>query len=224
MAGLTALKTGRPARVVYRTEDDMLVTGKRHAYRSGYRVAFDDDGRLRGVEFDFVSNGGAFADLSTSVMGIDISLPVIISPTGVQAVHPEGEVAVARAAANRGTIMGLSSFASKPVEDVVAANANTLFQVYWSGERDEMIHRIERAKAAGFTGCILTVDLAVAGKRERDPRNHFSIPPALSVPLAAQAIARPGWLWQLLTGPQVSAANFKRFGKGNDIMLTCKAS
>src|SRR5580704_11580134 len=69
-----------------------------------------------------VAGSPASRDLSTSVMGQDISLPVVISPTGVQAVHPDGEVAVARAAAARGTAMGLSSFASMPVEDVVAAN------------------------------------------------------------------------------------------------------
>ncbi|TVS86101.1 alpha-hydroxy-acid oxidizing protein, partial [Mycobacterium helveticum] len=67
-------------------------------------------------------------ELSTTVMGQEISLPVIISPTGVQAVHPDGEVAVARAAAARGTAMGLSSFASKPVEEVVAANPKVFFQ------------------------------------------------------------------------------------------------
>ena len=66
-------------------------------------------------------------------MGQAISMPVIISPTGVQAVHPDGEVAVARAAAARGTAMGLSSFASKPVEEVVAANPQTFFQIYWGG-------------------------------------------------------------------------------------------
>ena len=65
-------------------------------------------------------------DLATTVLGQPVSLPVIISPTGVQAVHPDGEVAVARAAAARGTAMGLSSFASKPVEEVVAANPQTL--------------------------------------------------------------------------------------------------
>ena len=77
-------------------------------------------------------------DLSTTVMGQDISLPVIISPTGVQAVHPDGEVAVARAAAARGTAMGLSSFASKPVEEVAAANPQTFFQMYWTGDRDQL--------------------------------------------------------------------------------------
>jgi len=75
-------------------------------------------------------------DLSTTVMGQDISLPVIVSPTGVQAVHPDGEVAVARAAAARGTAMGLSSFASKPIEEVIAANPKLFFQVYWLGGRD----------------------------------------------------------------------------------------
>src|SRR6201996_6275914 len=61
-------------------------------------------------------------DLSTTVLGQDISLPVIVSPVGAQMVHPDGEVAVARASAARGTAMGLSSFASKPIEDVIAAD------------------------------------------------------------------------------------------------------
>ena len=74
-------------------------------------------------------------DLSTTVMGQPVSFPVVISPTGVQAVHPDGEVAVARAAANRGTAMGLSGFASKPVEEVVRANPQTFFQTYWVGGR-----------------------------------------------------------------------------------------
>src|SRR6516162_8886635 len=72
--------------------------------------------------------------MATTVMGQPVSLPVIISPTGVQAVHPDGEVAVARAAAARGTVMSLSSFASKPIEEVVAANAQTFFQLYWVGD------------------------------------------------------------------------------------------
>ena len=75
-------------------------------------------------------------DMSTTVLGQDISLPVMISPTGVQAVHPDGEVAVARAAAARGTAMGLSSFASKPIEDVIAVNDKLFFQVYWLGDRE----------------------------------------------------------------------------------------
>ena len=82
------------------------------------------------------------------MLGQPVSMPVIISPTGVQAVHPDGEVAVARAAAARGTAMGLSSFASKPVEEVVAANPQTFFQIYWCGTRDQIAARLERATAA----------------------------------------------------------------------------
>src|SRR3978361_510935 len=83
-----------------------------------------------------VVGAAAKRDLSTTVMGQDISMPVIISPTGVQAVDPDGEVAVARAAAARGTAMGLSSFASKPMEEGVAANPKVFFQIYWLGGRD----------------------------------------------------------------------------------------
>src|SRR3546814_16199745 len=78
-----------------------------------------------------------------------ISMPVMISHTGVQAVHPDGEVAVARAAAARGTAMGLSSFASKPVDEVVEANPQTFFQIYWCGTKDHMPQRLARAKRDG---------------------------------------------------------------------------
>ncbi|GAA1479840.1 mycofactocin biosynthesis FMN-dependent deaminase MftD [Gordonia sinesedis] len=103
---------------------------------------------------------GAIPDreLATSVMGQDISFPVIISPTGVQAVDPDGEVAVARAAAARGTAMGLSSFASHPIEEVTAVNDQIFFQIYWLGTRDEILARVERAKAAGAKGLIVTTD------------------------------------------------------------------
>src|SRR5690242_21486816 len=97
-------------------------------------------------------------ELSTNVMGQEISLPVLISPTGVQAVHPEGEVAVARAAAARGTLMGLSSFASRSMEDVIRTGARTMVQMYWMGDRDQMSRLIARAKAAGAVGLIVTLD------------------------------------------------------------------
>ena len=99
-------------------------------------------------------------------MGLPISLPVVISPTGVQAVHPDGEVAVARAAAARGTVMGLSNFASKSIEEVVAANPNTFFQMYWTGDRDVMIQRMERARAAGAKGLIATLDWSFSMGRD----------------------------------------------------------
>ncbi|MGI9006552.1 MAG: alpha-hydroxy-acid oxidizing protein [Streptosporangiaceae bacterium] len=106
-------------------------------------------------------------DMSTTVMGQPVSLPAIISPTGVQAVHSDGEVAVARAAANRGTVTGLSSFGSKPVEEVVlAANPKTFFQMYWIGGRAEMEARVERARAAGAVRLIVTLDWTFASGRD----------------------------------------------------------
>src|SRR3954449_4613618 len=88
-------------------------------------------------------------ELATTVMGQEVSFPVLISPTGVQAVDPDGEVAVARAAAAAGTAMGLSSFASKPIEEVVAANGKVFFQIYWLGGREAIAERVARAKEAG---------------------------------------------------------------------------
>jgi heme/flavin dehydrogenase (mycofactocin system) len=105
-------------------------------------------------------------ELRTTVMGQGIASPVLISPTGVQGVHPEGEVAVARAAAARGTAMGLSSFASRPVEKVLAANPQTFFQVYWSGTREEMLGRLERARRAGAVGLIATLDWSFSHGRD----------------------------------------------------------
>ena len=105
-------------------------------------------------------------DQATSVMGQDVSLPVLISPTGVQAVTPDGEVGVARAAAQVDTAMGLSSFASKPVEEVCAANPKTFFQMYWVGSRDRILQRVERARAAGAKGLIVTLDWSFATRRD----------------------------------------------------------
>jgi len=104
--------------------------------------------------------------MATTVMGQSISLPVLISPTGVQAVHPDGEVAVARAAANRGVAMGLSSFASRSIEEVCAVNSQVLFQMYWSGDRDTMLARLARARDAGAKGIILTLDWSFANGRD----------------------------------------------------------
>jgi len=104
--------------------------------------------------------------LQTTVMGQTLAMPVLISPTGVQAVHPDAEVAVARAAAARGITMGLSGFATKPVEEVVAAGAPTFFQTYWIGSREEILARVQRARDAGATGLIATLDWSFSHGRD----------------------------------------------------------
>ena len=140
-------------------------------------------------------------DMSTTVMGQEIALPVIISPTGVQAVHPEGEIAVARAAAARGTAMGLSSFASKPVEDVLAANPRTFFQIYWSGSRDQILERVQRAKVAGAVGLIVTLDWSFAHGRDwGSPAIPEQMDLKTKVKLLPEAVVRPRWFWQWTLG------------------------
>ena len=142
-----------------------------------------------------VAGLSAQRNLATSVMGQPVSLPVIISPTGVQAVHPDGEVAVARAAAARGTVMSLSSFASKPLEEVVAANPRTFFQIYWIGGRDQVAAQIERARKAGAVGLIATLDWSFSHSRDWGSPH---IPERMTIRellrLAPQGLSRPGWL------------------------------
>jgi pre-mycofactocin synthase len=142
-----------------------------------------------------IANKPQSRELATTVMGQSISLPVLMSPTGVQAVHPDGEVAVARAAAARGTAIGLSSFASKPIEDVVAANPQTFFQIYWCGTREQMQHRIDRAKRAGAVGLIVTLDWSFS--HGRDWGSPF-IPDTINAEavrkLAWPVAQRPRWL------------------------------
>jgi pre-mycofactocin synthase len=113
-----------------------------------------------------VANLPAARDLATSVLGQDIALPVIASPTGVQAVHPDGEAGVARGTVEAGTAMGLSSFGSMPVEAVAQVNPKLFFQVYWSGSRDQIAQRIERARRAGAQGLIVTLDWSFSNGRD----------------------------------------------------------
>lgn len=151
-------------------------------------------------------------DLSTTILGIPVSMPVMISPTGVQAIRPEGEVAVARAAAARGTIMGLSSFASKPIEEVAAANENTFFQMYWTGTRDQMVQRMERARAAGAKALISTTDWSFSiGRDWGSPAIPERMNLAAVVKMAPEGIIRPKWTltWLRAGLPDLTAPNLK---------------
>jgi heme/flavin dehydrogenase (mycofactocin system) len=156
-------------------------------------------------------------DLATTVMGQPISLPVIISPTGVQAVHPDGEVAVARAAAARGTLMGLSCMASKPVEEVVVANPQTLFQTYWVGDKDEMTERIERARVAGAVGLIATLDWSFSNGRDwGSPAIPEQIDLKTAIRFAPEVLVRPRWLRDFARSsslPDLTVPNLARPGQ-----------
>ncbi|MFH5209580.1 pre-mycofactocin synthase MftD [Antrihabitans spumae] len=164
-----------------------------------------------------VANLSAKRDLSTTIMGQQISLPVIISPTGVQAVHPDGEVAVARAAAARGTVVGLSSFASKPVEEVCAANPQTFFQMYWVGTRERMIERMERARSAGASGLIVTLDWSFSNGRDwGSPAIPEKMDLRAMARFAPEGLMRPRWLLDFAkTGkvPDLTTPNLARPGE-----------
>ena len=175
-------------------------------------ISYDDNVAAFG-ELGFaphIADLSATRDQSTHVMGQDISLPVIISPTGVQAVHPDGEVAVARAAAARGTVMGLSNFASKSVEEVVQANPQTLFQMYWTGDRDTMIQRMQRAKQAGAVGLIATLDWSFSmGRDWGSPEIPEKVDLKTMVRMAPQVALRPRWALQFAKAgiPDLTAPN-----------------
>jgi L-lactate dehydrogenase (cytochrome) len=163
--------------------------------------------------------GGAPAqrDMTTTVMGQQISLPVLISPTGVQSVRPDGEVAVARAAAARGTAMGLSSFASKPIEEVVAANPRTFFQLYWAGSREQIAARIDRARTAGAAGLIVTLDWTFAHSRDwGSPKIPERMDLRTAIRLLPEALRRPEWFadWTRAGGPpDLSVPNISPLGE-----------
>lgn len=144
-----------------------------------------------------VADKPAERDQSTQVMGQDISMPVLIAPTGVQMVHPEAELAMARAAAARGTAVGLSNFGATPVEAVVAENTQTFFQIYWCGTRAQMTDRIDRAKRAGVTGLIVTLDWSFSHGRDW---GSPVIPEQIDLPttlrFAPELLSRPRYSWR----------------------------
>ncbi|CAL9655904.1 Putative mycofactocin system heme_flavin oxidoreductase MftD [Streptomyces sp. enrichment culture] len=173
-----------------------------------------DDNTKAFAELGFaphVAGLSAKRDQSTTVLGEQISLPVIISPTGVQAVHPDGEVAVARAAAARGTAMGLSSFASKPLTDVVAANPRTFFQMYWMGSKDAMLRRVQHAYDAGAKALIVTLDWSFSHGRDwGSPKIPERLDLKAMARFAPEALARPRWLLDFLRSrslPDLTAPN-----------------
>jgi heme/flavin dehydrogenase (mycofactocin system) len=142
----------------------------------------------------------ATRELATSVLGQEIALPVIASPTGVQAVHPDGEAGVARGAAEAGTAVGLSSFGSMPVETVAEVNPKLFFQVYWSGGRDKIIERAERARQAGAKGLIVTLDWSFSNGRDwGSPAIPEKIDLRTLIRLAPEGITRLGYVREWLT-------------------------
>jgi 4-hydroxymandelate oxidase len=128
----------------------------------------------------------------TTVLGADVSMPILVAPTALQRLaHSEGEVAVARAAAAAGTIYCLSTASSVSPSELVAAapDAKRWFQLYWSRDRGFTAELVAAAVDAGFSAVILTVDLPVGGRRERDLRTLFEVPSSLPMPNVPRHLA-----------------------------------
>lgn len=148
--------------------------------------------------------------LRTAVLGREIAMPVMIAPTGVSGLAtPKGEVHAARAAKAAGTIYCLSTTASCSIEEIAAATGEPFwFQLYVMRDRGVTRSMVERAAAARCGALVLTIDLAVQGRRERDVYNGFTIPPRVTARNVLEVLARPRWIADMAFGPRLTFANF----------------
>ena len=142
-----------------------------------------------------VLNDVAQTDLSVTVLGQKLALPLFCSPTAIQRLfHHEGEAAVARAAARFGTFCGVSSLSTiAPAEVAACSDGPKLFQFYFHKDRGLNRALLEEAKAVGFDALALTVDTITGGNRERDRRTGFTAPPQLNWRSLASFALHPGW-------------------------------
>jgi isopentenyl diphosphate isomerase/L-lactate dehydrogenase-like FMN-dependent dehydrogenase len=160
-------------------------------------------------------------DLCPTVLGISLSMPLILAPVGsCRLMYPRGEEAAARAAGRAGIIYTLSTLSGCRLEDVAAASeAPVWYQLYLVGGRDCVLAAIERAREAGFSALVVTIDTAVAGLRERDIRNGakelLSGKLGAMLPFVNQLLTKPRWLAAYLAdGGLMKFANVIIPGKG----------
>ena len=139
-------------------------------------------------------------DLRTSVLGTELPFPVLLAPVGYsRLMHPHGELAAAHAAGAAGTVYILSTVSGYKLEDVKASSPGPVwYQVYLIGGRAAAAAALDRARAAGFSALVVTIDTAVAGMRERDLRNGMTelLSGSLSsrIPFLPQLLSHPRWL------------------------------
>lgn len=148
-------------------------------------------------------------DTSTTLLGARLPAPIVCSPTGFSRIaDSEGELAVARAAARAGLPYCLSTLSTRSIEEVAAvSDGDKWFQVYVWRDRDLVADMLERAAAARYSTILLTVDTAVLGRRERDVRRGFTLPPKLGPGTVLDGLTRPGWTWDFLRGGEITFAN-----------------
>ena len=150
-------------------------------------------------------------DMKTRVMGIDLDLPLFLSPTALQRLfHHDGERAVGRAAEAYGTLFGISSLATVGIEEIARTiKTPKIFQLYYHKDKDLTYGMIERCKAAGFDALALTVDTIVGGNRERDLVTGFTSPPRLTPRSLLSFATHPAWTANYLFREPFELSNLK---------------
>jgi len=153
-------------------------------------------------------------NISTTILGTTVSSPIVLCPVGLATLaHPMGEVAAGIAATNKGIISTYSSSSSWNLEDIAAASSGVKwFQLYIWKDRKLTAEIVERARKAGYTALVLTVDVPISARRERDLRNGFTIPPRPRINQMGDLFQHFGWFYSQLkseiSGHKMSMGNF----------------
>jgi len=191
--------------------------------------------RLPGGVFDYIDGGAederslarsmsAFADIefvprvlrdvstvdtSTTLLGRPLAFPFVLAPTGFTRIaDAQGELAVARAAGRADLPYTLSTLGTRSIEEVAAVHpGRNWFQVYVWKDRGLVEEMVRRAEAAGYEAIVPTVDLATFGRRERDVRRGFELPPKVGLDTIIDGLRNPGWTWDFLRGGPIRFAN-----------------
>ncbi len=163
--------------------------------------------------------GAASRDTSITLFGHRLSMPLIVAPTGLAGLFwPDGECCTARAASESGVGFCLSHASVATLETVAMTGAAPRWmQVFIYKDRSFTGELVERAKAAGYQGLVLTIDNQMTGNRERDLRNGFTIPPKPGFAGIADTLMRTGWLWRMRGElPKITFGNYVRPGERAD--------
>ncbi|MBT5676682.1 MAG: alpha-hydroxy-acid oxidizing protein [Rhodospirillaceae bacterium] len=187
-----------------------------------------DEVTLRRNESDFDAlsllprplNGAAERDMSITLFGQKLSMPLMVAPTGLAGLlWPDGEAASARAAAAAGTAYCLSHGSVCTLEALAGTGVTPRWmQTYIYKDRELTREIAERAAAAGYEALVVTIDTQIVGNRERDIRNGFLIPPRLSAGEVARMAFKLPWLWRMRREiPRITFGNYKRAGEAEDL-------
>jgi len=156
-----------------------------------------------------VLRGLGAVETASTILGRPLAYPLVLAPTGFTRIaDAEGELAVARAAERAGLPYTLSTLSTRSIEEVRGVSAGRLwFQVYAWRDRGMVREMIDRAAAARYEALVLTVDTAVFGRRERDVRRGFSLPPSIGPRTVLDGALHPGWTWDFVRSEPIRFAN-----------------